>query len=90
MCGSNPGLTTGLEEPLDAFVAKGLYHCVSVAYSATRHKDVVCGSQELRVGGEIVIKQRSGALTGPGSAADKHSDPVQQERDREGRRVALA
>jgi YD repeat-containing protein len=35
MCGRNPGLTAGSEEPLDALVAKGSYHRTSVAYGVT-------------------------------------------------------
>jgi len=40
--------------------------------------------------GEIVVKRRSGARTGPGSAVANRSNPVQRERDRVRRRAALA
>jgi len=56
-----------------------------------KRRDGRAGSaRRLGVGGEIVIKQRSGARTGPDSAAANRSDPVQRERDRERRRTALA
>ena len=42
------------------------------------------------VGGEFVVRQRSGARTGPGSAAAKRGDPVQRARDTVRRRAALA
>jgi uncharacterized membrane protein len=55
-------------------------------------KDLVAAMEKggKPVGGEIVARQRSGARTGPDSAAANRSDPVQRERDRVRRRVALA
>ena len=40
------------------------------------------------VGGEIVVRQRSGSETDPGSAAANRSDLVQRERGRVRRRAA--